>query len=48
MDFKAIQEPILEPTNMIYFFLTIFLINKVVSLVHFEILPSVNLPEDLP
>ena len=46
--FNEIHAPILEPTRIILFALTIFLINKLVSLVHFETFPSVNLPDDLP
>ena len=34
--------------GIILFFLTIFLINSFVSLVHFEILPFINFPEDFP
>ena len=46
--FKAIQEPILEPTKIKLFFFTIFFIAIFTSPVHFDILPFVNLPEDFP
>src|SRR5210317_70213 len=38
----------LEPIRIKLFFLTIFFISKCVCLLHFEILPLVNLPEDFP
>ena len=38
----------LEPINIILFFLTIFLISFEVSFVHLVIFPSINFPDDFP
>ena len=46
--FREIHEPILEPTKIKLFFFTIFFIKYAASFVHFEILPLINFPDDLP
>ena len=45
---SEIHAPILEPISTNSFFLTYFLIKIDVSLLHFEIFPFTNFPEDFP
>ncbi len=45
---RLIHDPMLDPTKIKLFFLTIFFIPVFASFVHLLILPSVKLPDDFP